>query len=76
MQKDNKKLEEYKEFMTLMDISEYLGIHINSIYTYIHEGGEPLPSIKISNKKILVKKKDLINWLEEHKKGYLFEREK
>jgi len=63
------KLEDYKEFMTLSEVAEYLGVHINSIYNYLKEGGKPLPSIKISRRKILVKKSDLKNWLEDHRKG-------
>lgn len=64
---EQKSTEEYKEFMSLKDVTEYLGVHINSVYNYINDGGKPLPTIRISRKKILVKKADLEKWLEEKK---------
>jgi len=69
MDKDdiNININDYKEFMSLQDVADYLGVHINSIYNYLKDGGKPLPSIHISKKKILVKKEDLIDWLNEQK---------
>ena len=57
------KLEDYKEFMSLVEVADYLEVCIDSIYNYINKGGAPLPSMRISKRKILIKKEDLLNKL-------------
>ncbi len=56
-----------KEFLTLLDVAKYLGVNIDTIYSYINSGGKPLPSMRLSRKKILVEKKDLDKWMDEKK---------
>ena len=57
----------YKEFLSIEEVAEYLHVYKDTVYRYIKDIKKPLPSIKISRKKILVKKVDLDNWLEEQK---------
>lgn len=54
---------EYKEFLTIQEVAEYLGVYRDTVYRYIKDIKKPLPAMKISKKKILVKKVDLENWL-------------
>ena len=61
--------DEYKEFLTIQEVAEHLGVYRDTVYRYIHDIKKPLPSMKISRKKILVKKADLDIWLEEFKKA-------
>ena len=58
-----------RNFMALDEVARLLSMHIGTIYTYIKDAKAPLPSIKLSNRKILVKRADLEEWLEEKKKG-------
>lgn len=60
--------QEYKEFMTVEEVAQYLGVWKDTVYRYIHDVKKPLPSMKISRKKILIKKIDLDIWLEDSKK--------
>jgi len=64
----NNEQKEYKEFMTIVEVAEYLGVYKDTVYAYINEIGRPLPAMKITRKKILVRKADLDKWLEESKK--------
>jgi excisionase family DNA binding protein len=57
----------YKEFLSIEEVAEYLHVYKDTVYRYLKDINKPLPSIKISRKKILVKKVDLDNWLEEQK---------
>ncbi len=63
--------QEYKEFLSLEEITQYLGVTIGTVYRYIHDVSMPLPSMKISKRKILVKKVDLDEWLEKFKSNKL-----
>lgn len=65
--KDN-GLQEMVEFLNVSDVAEYLGVKEVTVYRYINRHKRPLPSMKVSRKKILVKKVDLDNWLEEARK--------
>lgn len=59
---------EFKEFLTLEDVAEFLGIHISTVYRYIHDKKNPLPTFRISKQVIRVKKVELDKWLETYKK--------
>ena len=61
--------DEYKEFLSIKEVAEYLGVYRDTVYRYIRDIKKPLPAMKISRKKILVKKIDLDNWLENHKRN-------
>lgn len=54
---------ENKEFLSLGEVAKYLGVHITTIYRYLKDGGKPLPSMRLSKKKILIKQTDLKDWL-------------
>jgi excisionase family DNA binding protein len=58
---------EYKEFLSIEEVAEYLGVYRDTVYRYIKDIKKPLPAMRISRKKILVKKVDLEKWLEETK---------
>ena len=58
---------DYKEFMNILEVTKYLGVHTSTVYRYLRDIKIPLPSIKISRKKILVKKADLLDWLDKHR---------
>jgi excisionase family DNA binding protein len=60
--------DEYKEFLSIKEVAKYLGVYRDTVYRYIRDIKKPLPAMKISRKKILVKKIDLDSWLENHKK--------
>jgi excisionase family DNA binding protein len=59
--------DEYKEFLSIEEVAEYLGVYRDTVYRYIKDVKKPLPAMRISRKKILVKKVDLEKWLEETK---------
>jgi len=63
----NMENENYKEFMTIDEVAKFLGVYRDTVYTYIKEIRKPLPAMKLSRKKILVKKADLEKWLEDKK---------
>jgi len=71
MMYDTNMLEEndknYEEFMSIEEVAKYLGVWKETVYRYIHDTKTPLPAMKISRKKILVKKEDLKKWLEDRK---------
>ena len=58
---------EYKDFLTLDQVAKYLDVEIKTIYKYINSGGKPLPAMRLSRKKILIKVSDLEKWMEEKK---------
>jgi len=58
----------YKQFLTLEEVAEYLGVHINTVYKYLKDESNPLPTFKISGRVIRVKKEELDKWLETYKK--------
>lgn len=66
--KDNNS-QEVVEFLDISAVAEYLGVKEVTVYRYIKRHKRPLPSMKISRKKILVRKEDLDNWLEEARRG-------
>lgn len=59
--------EPYKEFLSVADMARTLGVYRTTIYNYMKDINHPLPSIRISRSKILVKKSDFDNWLENFK---------
>jgi len=59
--------EDYQEFLSIEDVAKYLGVYRDTVYRYIHDIKKPLPSMKISRKKILVRRSDLDEWLESYK---------
>jgi len=58
---------DYKEFMTVTDVAKYLGVYRDAVYRYMEDIKRPLPAMRISSKKILIKKLDLDVWLERSK---------
>ena len=61
--------EEYKDFMDLQEVADFLGVHINTIYKYIRDEKNPLPTFKISDRIIRVKKDELDAWVESYRKN-------
>ena len=61
--------DEYKEFLTIQEVAEYLKVYRDTVYKYIHDIKKPLPYMKVTRKKILIKKVDLDIWLEDFKKS-------
>lgn len=59
---------EYKEFLSVSDVAKALGVHRITVYNYMKDIENPLPSIKISRRKVLVKKVDFDNWLKKLKR--------
>lgn len=57
----------YKEFLSLEDVAEYLGVHINTVYKYMKDGDRPLPTFRISGRILRVKKSELDEWLKSYK---------
>ena len=62
-------MQEYKEFMDLEEVAKYLGVSISTVYRYIRDRKNPLPTFQISKQIIRVKKVELDIWLENYKKG-------
>lgn len=60
----------YQEFMDLEQVATYLGVSISTIYRYIADKENPLPTFNISKKTIRVKKSELDKWLESYKKDH------
>jgi excisionase family DNA binding protein len=58
------KTENDKEFLDLVELGEYLGISMSTVYRFIHDKEHPLPSFRLTNRTILVNKKELHSWLE------------
>lgn len=56
------------EFLTVQEVGDYLGISESTVYRYMNRYKKPLPAMRVSAKKILVKREDLENWLEEARK--------
>ena len=55
------------EFMSVEEVAKYLGVWKDTVYRYMRDEKKPLPAMRISRKKILIKKVDLDKWLEEGK---------
>lgn len=68
MQDNNNKKDEYKEFLTLEEVADYLGVKISTVYTYLKDEKNPLPSFQLNAKTIRVKKLELDEWLENYRK--------
>lgn len=66
---NEEKCQEIKEFMDLEEVATYLNVSISTIYRYIKDRNNPLPTFQISKQIIRVKKEDLDSWLENYKKG-------
>jgi len=64
----NNNAQEVVEFLTVQEVMTYLGVSESTVYRYINRYQRPLPVMRISSRKILVKKVDLENWLEEARK--------
>lgn len=60
--------QEVVEFLTVQEVMKYLGVSESTVYRYLTRYQRPLPAMRISSRKILVKKTDLENWLEEARK--------
>jgi len=58
----------YTQFLDLEQVAEYLGVHINTVYKYLKDEKNPLPSFRVSERTIRVKKVELDKWLETYKK--------
>lgn len=56
-----------QEFLSVKDVAKYLGVQEMTVYRYLQRYKRPLPSMKLSQRKILVKKEDLESWLNESK---------
>jgi len=58
------------DFLDLEDVAKYMGVHISSVYRFIHRDREdnPLPTFFIGEKTLRVKKTDLDGWLENFRK--------
>lgn len=56
-----------KEFLDLTEVATYLGVSIYTVYRYINDEKNPLPTFYISSKTIRVKKEELDKWLEDYK---------
>jgi excisionase family DNA binding protein len=54
---------ETKEFIDLPEVATYLGVSLETVYRYIRSKENPLPSMKISRKRILVNKEELDEWI-------------
>lgn len=65
----DKNTEEYKEFMDLQGVADFIGVHINTVYKYIRDDVRPLPTFQISDRVIRVRKVELEAWLEEYHKS-------
>lgn len=67
-EENNKNLsQEFKEFLTVSEVTKYLGVNQDTVYRYMNRHKRPLPRMRISNRKILIRTEDLKNWLEEVK---------
>jgi len=51
------------EFMNVEEVARYLGVWRKTVYGYIKDVKRPLPAMKISKKKIIIRRKDLIKWM-------------
>ena len=49
--------------MTPQEVSEYLGVTITTVSRHMNSETNPLPSIRISNRVVRVRKFDLDDWL-------------
>lgn len=56
-------MEEEKKNMTPEDVAQYLGVNISTIYRYLTQTINPLPSYKITRKNIIIKKEELDSWI-------------
>ncbi len=56
------------KFMDLAQVADYLKVSIGTVYRYIADKENPLPSFKISGKNILVRKEELDTWVESHRR--------
>lgn len=65
---DNNKENLYKEFFNLEEVAEYIGVKISTVYSYIKDEKNPLPTFQINGKVIRVKKSELDAWLENYRK--------
>jgi len=62
------KKEIYQEFISLDQVAKYLGVNVSTIYRYIRDENNPLPTFQINEKTIRVKKSELQDWLENYRK--------
>ena len=59
---------EFKEFMDLKEVAEYLGVDVSTLYRYMKDDINPLPTFLILGKTLRVKKAELDDWLDGYKK--------
>lgn len=52
-----------KEFLDMEEVAAYIGVSMATVYRYVRSTENPLPSFKLSSKKILVSKEELDTWI-------------
>lgn len=57
-------MEEEKKYLSPEEAALYLGVHTSTIYRYVGQLKNPLPSYKISRKNIVIKKEDIDSWVD------------
>ena len=57
---------EHKEFLSLNEVAEYLGVDYKTVYRYIKDKKNPLPAIQILGRTLRVNKIKLDDWLKEY----------
>lgn len=60
--------QETKEFLDLEEVAEYLGVSARTIYRYIKDPLNPLPTFRINLRTIRVNKDELDAWLQNYKR--------
>lgn len=68
MSKKKIKTPIYTEFLNLEEVALYLGVSSATVYRYITDEKDPLPSFQLTGKTIRVKKEELDKWLENYRK--------
>ncbi len=58
----------YQEFISLDQVAKYLGVNVSTIYRYMKDETNPLPTFQLSEKTIRVKKSELQDWLENYRR--------
>ena len=56
----------FEEMLTPEEVATYLNISISTVYRYLNDKENPIPSYKFSSKNIRIKKKELDQWVTEN----------